>query len=136
MKETWEKLLPLSGWTLVVEDDPMLRILMVTILAEIGIRSVDFDSADDALTYLLGTPNGCPLLVVDHGLPGQLSGAEFIEMVKSKWPSTAAVLTSGYELAHSTIPSSTTYLHKPWSMDELVTAVASLLQPGDPISKI
>lgn len=70
---------------------------MVTILAEIGLRSGDFESADDALTYLLGTPNGFPLIVVDHGLPGQLSGAELIEMVKSKWPSTAAVLTSGYD---------------------------------------
>ena len=109
---------------------------MVTILAEIGLRSVDFESADDALTYLMGTPNGCPLIVVDHGLPGQLSGAEFIEIVKSKWPSTAAILTSGYELAQSIIPSSTTYLHKPWSMDELVMAVASLLQPGNPISEI
>ncbi len=136
MKATWEKLLPLSGWAIVVEDDPTLRMLMVSILAEIGLRSVDFESADDALTYLLGTPNGCPLVVVDHGLPGQLSGAEFIDMVKSKWPSTAAVLTSGYELAQSTIPSSTTYLHKPWSMDELVTAVASLLQPSNPITRI
>jgi DNA-binding response OmpR family regulator len=135
MKKTWEKLLPLNGWAIVVEDDPTLRMLMVTILAEIGLRSVDFDSADDALTYLLGTPDGCPLVVVDHGLPGQLSGAEFIELVKTKWPSTAAVLTSGYELAPSTIPSSTTYLHKPWSMDDLVMAVATLLQPGHPISK-
>lgn len=109
---------------------------MVTILAEIGLPSLDFESADDALTYLLGTPNGCPLVVVDHGLPGQLSGAEFIAMVKTKWPSTAAVLTSGYELAHSTVPCSTTYLHKPWSMDELVMAVATLLQPDHPISKI
>lgn len=72
MKATWEKLLPLSGWAIVVEDDPTLRMLMVSILAEIGLQSVDFESADDALTYLLGTPNGCPLVVVDHGLPGQL----------------------------------------------------------------
>ena len=32
-----------------------------------------------------------------------------------------------YELAQSRIPSSATYLHKPWSMDELVMAVALLL---------
>jgi hypothetical protein len=36
----------------------------------------------------------------------------------------------------ATIPFSTTYLHKPWSMDELVMAVAPLLQPGNLISEI
>lgn len=133
MKVKWEKLLPLTGWVIVVEDDPQLRMVMVDILAEIGLRPLDFESADDALTYMLGMPDGCPLVVVDHGLPGQLNGTEFIEMVKSKWPSTAAVLTSGYELAPSSIPASTIYLHKPWSMDELMTAVVKLLQPNDPV---
>lgn len=133
MKVKWEKLLPLTGWAIVVEDDPQLRMVMVDILAEIGLRTLDFESADDAFTYMLGMPEGCPLVVVDHGLPGQLNGTEFIVMVKSKWPSTAAVLTSGYELAPSSIPASTTYLHKPWSMDELMTAVVKLLQPNEPV---
>lgn len=133
MKARWEKLLPLSGWVIVVEDDPTLRMLMVSILDEIGLRSLDFDSADDALTYMLGMPDGCQLVVVDHGLPGQLDGKEFIEMVKTKWPSTAAVLTSGYELDPSSIPASTIYLHKPWSLDELMAAVVKLLQPNEPV---
>jgi CheY-like chemotaxis protein len=131
----WEKLLPLTGWVIVVEDDPTLRVLIVEILADIGIYSMDFATADDALTYLLGSQSGCPLVIADYGLPGQIQGAEFIEMVKAKWPSTAAILTSGYELNSSHIPAKTTYLHKPWSLDDLVMAVANLLQPGHPLRK-
>ncbi|MEB2622106.1 response regulator [Pseudomonas sp. YuFO8] len=135
MNVEWEKLSPVTGWTIVVEDDPTLRMLMVDILSEIGLRSLDFETADDALVYLLSMPEGCPLVIADHGLPGQIQGAEFIEMVKAKWPSTATILTSGYALDPSIVPSSTTYLDKPWSLNDLVMAVANLLQPGRPLGK-
>ena len=131
----WEKLSPITGWAVVVEDDPTLRTLMVDILSEIGLHSLDFETADDALVYLLTMPDGCPLVIADHGLPGQLQGAEFIEMVKAKWPSTATILTSGYALDPSIVPSATTYLDKPWSLNDLVMAVANLLQPGQPLTK-
>lgn len=135
MDVKWEKLSPVTGGAVVIEDDPTLRMLMVDILSEIGLRSLDFENADDALVFLLSMPDGCPLVIADHGLPGQLQGAEFIEMVKVKWPSTAAILTSGYALDPSIVPSTTTYLQKPWSLDDLVMAVANLLQPGHALRK-
>ncbi|MBC3244957.1 response regulator [Pseudomonas lurida] len=131
----WEKLSPIPGWGIVVEDDPILRVLMVDILAEIGLHSLDFETADEALIYLLSRPNDCSLVIADHGLPGQLQGAEFIALVKAKWPSIATILTSGYALDASTVPTSTTYLEKPWSMEDLVMAIANLLQPGRPLQK-
>jgi hypothetical protein len=33
------------------------------------------------------------------------------------------------------VPPTTIYLHKPWSLDDLVIAVATVLQPGNPINK-
>ncbi|QZA96200.1 response regulator [Pseudomonas mandelii] len=135
MCEGWENLSPVTGCVVVVEDDPAVRVLMVDILTEIGLHSVDFGTADDALIYLLSMPEGCPLVIADHGLPGKLQGAELIEMVKAKWPSTATILTSGHRLDASMIPSSTTYLDKPWSLNDLVIAVANALQPGCPLGK-
>ncbi len=135
MKAKREKPLPLNGWVIVVEDDPTLRMSMVEILDEIGLRPLDFQSAGDALIYLMGIPDGCPLMIVDQGQPGQLSGADFIKLVKKKWPLTAAVLTSSYELVPLTLPDSTIHLQKPWSMDDLVMAVATLVQPSHPIDK-
>lgn len=52
MKVNWEGLLPIQGEIVVVEDDPTLRLLMVDIVSEIGATVRQFDSADDALTYL------------------------------------------------------------------------------------
>ncbi|MEO8643581.1 response regulator [Pseudomonas sp.] len=135
MNVNWEGLLPIRGEIVVVEDDPTLRSLMVDIVAEIGAKALAFDTADDALTYLLQAHDQCRLVIADHGVPGQVQGIEFIEMIRGRWPSIEAILTSGYLIAPATIPPSTVYLHKPWSLDDLVIAVASLLQPDYPIHK-
>ncbi|WP_439878837.1 response regulator [Pseudomonas prosekii] len=108
---------------------------MTDILSGIGTEPCAFATADDALTYLLEAHCHCPLVVVDQGLPGQIQGVEFIAMVKGKWPGVASILTSGYVIEDAMIPSSTIYLHKPWALDDLVLAVATLLQPGYPLQK-
>lgn len=135
MKVNWEGILPIEGEVIVVEDDPTLRSLMVDIVEEIGAKATAFDMADDALTYLLHAHQHCRLVIADHGVPGQVQGTEFIEMVRGQWPHIAAILTSGYLLDPQTVPDSAVYLHKPWSLDELVLAVTQLLQPHQPVHK-
>ena len=135
MNVNWEGLLPIQGEIIVIEDDLTLRELMVDIVKEVGAKASAFETADDALTYLLQAQSECRLVIADHGLPGQIQGIEFIEMVRGKWPSIAAILTSGYLINPASIPPSTIYLQKPWSLDDLVLAIASLLQPGLPIHK-
>ncbi|WP_149086516.1 response regulator [Pseudomonas prosekii] len=135
MKVNWEGILPIEGVVVVVEDDPTLRFLMVDIVAEIGAKAIAFETADDALTHLLQAHEKCRLVIADHGVPGQIQGTEFIEMVRGRWPAISAILTSGYLINPETIPPSTIYLHKPWALDDFVIAVASLLQPGYPIRK-
>ncbi|RON48554.1 response regulator [Pseudomonas frederiksbergensis] len=135
MDAKWGKLSPLTGWAVVVESNPTLRKLVVETLAEIDLQSLVFESADAALIFLQQTQGGCPLVIVDQGVLGRLQGTEFIELVNAKWPLTAAIFTSGYARDASILPSSTMYLEKPWSLKDLVMAVASLLQLGRPLEK-
>ena len=65
MNVNWEGILPIQGEIIVIEDDPTLRSLMVDIVAEIGAKAVAFDSADDALTYLLEAHDQCRLVIAD-----------------------------------------------------------------------
>ena len=131
----WEKLRSIEGMIVVVEDDPMLSELIAEILGEIGLKSISFGTADDALTHLINSGQRCALVIADHGVPGQIKGIEFIEMVQGRWPAIKAILTSGYLVDPLDVPKSAIYLHKPWSLDQMVTAVASLLQPDNPIQK-
>ncbi|MCX2898734.1 response regulator [Pseudomonas mandelii] len=136
MNVNWEGILPIRGKVIVIEDDPTLQMLLTDIMKEIGAETVAFDTADDALTYLLQANGECPLVIADHGVPGQVQGTEFIQMIKGRWPHIAAILTSGYLIGPETVPADTIYLHKPWSLDDMVVAVAALIQPGLPITKL
>lgn len=131
----WEGFLPIVGTVIVIEDDPTLRALMEEIVSEVGGKAISFETADDALTHLLQSHEKCRLVIADHGVPGQIQGIEFIEMVSSRWPSIAAILTSGYLIAPEDVPASSIYLHKPWSLDDLVIAMSTLLQPGVAVKK-
>lgn len=72
MNVHWEGLLPIHGEIIVIEDDPTLRSLMVDIVKEIGAKTVAFDTADEALTYLLEAHDQCRLVIADHGVPGHI----------------------------------------------------------------
>ncbi|VEF11926.1 response regulator [Pseudomonas fluorescens] len=135
MKLNLEGLPPIQGEVIVIEDDATLRSLMKDIVAELGASAVVFETADDALTYLLQAHGQCRLVIADHGVPGQIQGTEFIEMIKGRWPSISAILTSGYLIDPATIPATAIYLHKPWSMDDLLSAISFLLQPDSTIPK-
>ncbi|PRW86060.1 response regulator [Pseudomonas simiae] len=135
MKLNLESLPPIQGEVIVIEDDATLRSLMKDIVAELGASALVFETADDALTYLLQAHGQCRLVIADHGVPGQIQGTEFIEMIKGRWPSISAILTSGYLIDPATIPATAIYLHKPWSMEDLLSAISFLLQPDWKIPK-
>ncbi|WP_025109753.1 response regulator [Pseudomonas sp. H1h] len=135
MTVTWEKILPINGSVIVIEDDQTLRALMEEIVSEIGGTAISFGNADDALTYLLQGAENCRLIIADHGVPGRIKGLEFIKIVRHRWPTVASILTSGYLIDPEAVPASCIYLHKPWALDELVNAIARLLQPGNTIKK-
>ncbi|ROO34341.1 response regulator [Pseudomonas sp. AF76] len=134
MNVDWEGLLPIKETVIVVEDDPTLRSLMKGVLTEVGVQTLAFDTADDALIALQQSHESCSLVIVDQGLPGRIQGTEFIKMVHSRWPSIAAVLTSGYSINPLDVPICAIYLQKPWSLDELMTSVADALQLGKLLS--
>lgn len=135
MNQHWNLLLPVSGVVIVVEGNPTLRAVMIEILSHTGLPLLGFESADDAFTHLSEMHGECPLVIADQGLPGQLQGTEFIEKVKGQWPTIAAILTYSYDEGAHTVPPSAIHLRRPWSLDELVATIATLLQRGTPLHK-
>jgi CheY-like chemotaxis protein len=131
----WKGMLPVRGDVVIVEDDPVLRPLMSEILEGSGAVIHSFESADDALVYMLASHQECSLVIADHNVPGQLQGAELMAMIKSKWPLTPLILTSGYMAGSIKVPDGVVYVQKPWDLDDLIKIVADLLQPGVSVSR-
>lgn len=120
------KLSPINGKVIVIEDEEMLRTLMTDILEEVGAECEGFSNADDALMHLLESHAQFALVIADHGLPGSVQGAELVEMIRSKWPSISAIITSGWAESYVKMPPGIKFLGKPWSIDTLVKAVSEV----------
>lgn len=130
MNAQWKDIRAPTRDVLIVEDDPVLRPLMVEMLSEVRARIVAFETADGALNHLTEGSGYCSLLIADHGVPGKLSGTQLAALFRAKWPKSAVIVTSGYELAPATLPEGVVYLQKPWAGGQLVDMVMRLLQPG------
>lgn len=111
----------------VIEDDLVLRDLLISIIDGRGAASVGFNNAEDALVYLLEQQGQCDLVIADHGVPGTIKGLELAEMIKQKWATLPVLLTSGYPLDTEHLPAPVSFLFKPWSIEELDVALAQLL---------
>jgi CheY-like chemotaxis protein len=116
---------------LVVEDEPAVRKIVVTLLGELGYQVVAAAADGPEAIALLGETESLDLLLSDVVLPGGYSGADLAEEVGRQRPETRVLLMSGYApesvMASSLLESGIELLHKPFRAGELARAVRSAL---------
>jgi DNA-binding NtrC family response regulator len=84
-------------------------------------------SARDGLDRLDESPDIC-LVVSDVRMPG-VDGFDFIRVVKHRFPSLPALLTTGLPITdEDVVPRGVSILQKPYAIDELRGAIAEQLQ--------
>ncbi|MBV8455310.1 MAG: response regulator [Acetobacteraceae bacterium] len=121
---------PVRQQLLVVDDDPMVREVLVHELESIGYEVAD---ASDGLAALARIDAGEKpnLLVTDYAMPG-MNGWTLIEEARRRLPDLPAVLLTGYAeqaVAHTMVlPDQTTrLLRKPITTAKLAVSVTALL---------
>ncbi|MFJ2683995.1 response regulator [Pseudomonas sp. NPDC087342] len=125
MSVDWKDGRPVHGRVIVIEDEPVVRMLLEELLAELGYASAGFDNAVQALSYLVHIEGDCALIIADQGLPGGMRGTDFIRMANERWPSIPSILVSGYSVEEELIPLSTTFLKKPYTLAQLESTIAT-----------
>lgn len=117
----------MSPIVLVVEDDEILRSLVVEAISLLGICVIDCASADDALTMLEGS-SSITLVMTDVCMPGSMDGLELAQVIWSRWPCLPVIITSGdRSIPDGLLPSHAMFLRKPWTLDVLHQAVRRFL---------
>lgn len=128
MSVNWDDRPAASRHAIIIEDEPVVRMLLQETLTEMGFTSAGFDNAVQALTHLIHIQGDRTLLIADQGLPGGVQDTELIRMANNRWPSIPSILTSGYLIDKQVVPPSATYLHKPYTLDQLEKTIAIVLQ--------
>jgi signal transduction histidine kinase/ActR/RegA family two-component response regulator len=115
---------------LLVEDDPDVRAVTETLLAEFGCRVLTAEDGPSALAVLEGGET-LALLLSDVVMPGGMSGVDLAQAASRLRPQLPILLATGYaagRLADITVGAAWPVLRKPFRMDDLAIAVRHALR--------
>ena len=123
---------PGRGTILVVEDDALVRMVLVDALQEQGYTVLEAENGSDALTVVTA-PRTIDLLATDVGLPG-INGRQLAEMSRSLRPGLKVLFLTGYAynaaMEEEALGPDTQLLSKPVAIDKLIARVRAMLPGG------
>jgi CheY-like chemotaxis protein len=108
---------------LVVEDEPLVRMVAADALTDCGIMTWEAADANEALE-VLGEHPRIGVVFTDVNMPGEMSGLGLAHEVSLIRPEVELIVTSGaISLAEKDLPDNGTFLPKPYGMKSLVDIV-------------
>ena len=112
---------------LVVEDEPLTRMVAADALADGGIMAWEAADADEALAVLDQHPK-IGLVFTDVKMPGAMDGLDLAHEVAGTRPDVKVIVTSGVAaVTVDDLPAQGTFLPKPYPAQQLVSIVAKKL---------
>jgi PAS domain S-box-containing protein len=115
---------------LVVEDEPVVRALIVEVLRELGYRALEADDGPSGLAVLESNQR-IDLLITDIGLPG-LNGRQIVEAARQWRPTLRVLFMTGYAetaaMASGFLETGMTMITKPFAMDALALRIRESLE--------
>ncbi len=113
---------------LVVEDEPVVRSLVVEVLNDLGYATLEASEATEALTITESTQR-IDLLISDVGLPG-MNGRQMAEIVRQQRPGLKVLFATGYAesfAANDVLGPDMGVITKPFAIDAFANKVGEML---------
>jgi len=104
---------------LIVEDEPLLRLLAMDLVEEAGFIAVEASNADEAIA-ILETNTDIRILLTDIDMPGSMDGLKLAAAVRDRWPPIEIIVVSGMNnpQAHE-LPARGVFFAKPYDVQRL-----------------
>jgi CheY-like chemotaxis protein len=110
---------------MVVDDEPMVRQLVTSVLASSGYRVFDAESPAQALRLLDAHPD-LDLVVTDVVMPGG-NGWDLADAMRCRKPGLPVLFISGYEPPEGRTVPKASFLQKPFRIQDLLDRVRTML---------
>ena len=114
---------------LVVDDEPIVRMLIVESLEDAGYAVIEASDGRAGLA-ILESAQPVDMLLTDVGLPGGMNGRQLADLGRSLRPSMKILFITGYAektaLGDGPLPAGTEVLHKPFDINSLIRKLSSL----------
>jgi PAS domain S-box-containing protein len=121
---------PAGATALIVEDNEDVRTVTVSLLEQLGYRTIPVEHAAAALEALAGSPD-VTVMFSDVVLPGEMDGLLLARSVKAHYPNIPIVLTTGYARVFEADPEFPV-LRKPYQIDALGRIIREAIDAAQP----
>jgi CheY-like chemotaxis protein len=123
---------------LVVEDEAVVRMLIVEVLEELGYAPLEAGDAASALRVLRSNVR-LDLLITDVGLPGSLNGRQLADAARETRPDLKVMFITGYAqnaaIGNGVLEPGMAMMTKPFALDALAAKIRAMIENGDGQSK-
>ncbi len=117
---------------LVVDDEPLVRMLAVEELQDLGYSVIEAEDGASALR-ILNSARDISLLITDVGLPGGMNGRQLADAARVKRPELEVLFITGYAenavLNHGHLDHGMHVMTKPFQLDAFAQRVKALVHP-------
>ena len=108
---------------LVVEDEPILRMMAVDMVEDAGFEAIEASDAVEAVRILESRPD-IRIVFTDIDMPRGMDGMRLAAAIRDRWPPIDIILTSGhYVEADVRMPARSVFFQKPYRPDQVVAAM-------------
>lgn len=118
---------PVRPIILVVEDEPLQRLMAVDLVEEAGFDVVDVAGAAEAVRVLESRPD-IRVVFTDIDMPGALNGMQFAATIRDRWPPIELIIVSGKRKPRADeIPARGVFFAKPYKKDEITAVMRQMV---------
>jgi two-component sensor histidine kinase/FixJ family two-component response regulator len=115
---------------LVVEDELMLRMRAVDIVADAGFTPIEAINADEALRILEGRED-ISVLFTDIQMPGSMDGLKLAHLAHKRWPHIKIILVSGQiAVTDEDKPDDSKFFPKPIEIQQMILELQGMVGAG------
>jgi two-component system, response regulator PdtaR len=115
---------------LVVEDEPLLRLLAAELLGDAGFEVLEAGSSEEALR-ILDSRLDVNVVFTDVEMPGALDGLALARRIRELHPQIGLLVTSGRGLRPAdALPDQGSFLAKPYTAGRLLGHIEAVVENG------
>jgi two-component system, response regulator PdtaR len=113
---------------LVVEDEPLIRLMVIEELESAGFEVTEAGNADQVIA-VLEARHDIRLVFTDIDMPGSMDGLKLAAAVRDRWPPVHIIMTTG-KARPLEIPPNALFIPKPYLSDAVVVAMRTFENMG------
>lgn len=112
---------------LVVEDEPLIRLGLASVIEEAGYEVAEAANAGEAIRAL-ERDRTVSLVLTDVDMPGGMDGIRLAHYVRDRWPPVQLIVISGkVGLKPGELPTGARFVSKPYQEPQLLGLVQAMI---------